>query len=108
METIEIKHRYHLLVESLERIDRDYMDTTHQAISNLPKNEQAEFWTKYNMLDQYIDSNFAFIQELVAELALRKTKKESEYLQNQVKVYRAYIIAIGGNPSNCNFSKTTD
>ena len=103
METAELNLKMANVNKKLDELQRIYIDKTIEDIKLLPKENQKNYWYKINLLNDYLDASFDFTQELINELATRKTASEVQHLKNHIKVLREYIRILGGNPSNTNF-----
>jgi hypothetical protein len=103
MEQSELNIKMENVNKKLDTLQRIYIDKTIEDIKLLPKENQKNYWYKIDLLNDYLDASFDFTQELINELATRKSPKEVEHLKNHIKVLKEYIIILGGNPSNTNF-----
>jgi hypothetical protein len=103
MEQSELNIKMANVNKKLDILQRIYIDKTIEDIKLLPKENQKNYWYKIDLLNDYLDASFDFTQELINELANRKSPKEVEHLKNHIKVLKDYIIILGGNPSNTNF-----
>lgn len=103
MEAAELNIKMDNVNKKLDTLQRIYIDKTIEDIKLLPKENQKNYWYKIDLLNDYLDASFDFTQELINELATRKSPKEVEHLKNHIKVLKDYIIILGGNPSNTNF-----
>jgi NDP-sugar pyrophosphorylase family protein len=104
MEAAELNIKIINVNKKLDILQRIYIDKTIEDIKLLPPENQKNYWYKIGLLNDYLDASYDFTQELINELAKRKSPKEVEHLKNHIKVLRQYIEILGGNPSNCNFA----
>jgi hypothetical protein len=104
MEAAELNIKMANVNKKLDTLQRIYIDKTIEDIKLLPKENQKNYWYKIDLLNDYLDASFDFTQELINELARRKSQKEVEHLKNHIKILKDYIIILGGNPSNCNYA----
>jgi hypothetical protein len=104
MEQSELNIKMANVNKKLDTLQKIYIDKTIEDIKLLPAENQKNYWYKINLLNDYLDASFDFTQELINELATRKSLKEVEHLKNHIKVLKDYIIILGGNPSNCNYA----
>ena len=87
----------------------DVLEPNQSEINNITDFEdRKQLQQTQNKICSFVNYQSDIIESLLSELDKRPTKNELEYYKNLATDAKKYIRALGGNPANLAYIKTTD
>lgn len=85
-----------------------FVDDYRSTILDMPTNEQADYWDKFQQLTAHLQLCRYIIHKYYDEINSRVSYARNNEHQDYIKKLRRYIEILGGDPTNCSYIKNSD
>lgn len=94
--------------ESEDALYSFFVDDYRKDIYQMPEKEQGIYLDKFQQLTAHLQLTRYIIHKYFDEINSRVSYARNNEQQEYIKILRRYIEILGGNPTNCSYTKFTD